>query len=473
MNTLKQNWKLLGGILLVVAMIGVAVAWTNQTATAQAKSAPQTTTAQRGNLTASVSGSGTIAAESTVDLSFQTSGTIKNVLIAEGAVVQANQSLAELDDRTLQAEVISAQAKLASARAKLSKTQAGASAEERAAAQAALTSAQAAYDNALKDAETANLDLEAAKLAVDKAQIAVHAAQAAYDRIGGASNPMIGMTQQSKELQSATLDYQNALTKYNTQLKTAETNKKSKVESARASVEKAKSDLAKLQVKPEDVTMDQASVDQAEQTLKQAQINLENAVLRAPFAGVITAVNIVPGSRTANSPVAVKLMNVNPLHVNLKLSENDVVKAQLGQAVQLTTDSLKDWQTAGKVSYVAPSGESTNGVVTYIVRVNFTTTDARIKVGMTANLAIVTAQKNNVLLVPNTALLPQGNQHIVQVVGADGKANSVPVETGLSDGAFTEILGGISDGARIVALPSANTVTSSGLPPMPFGGSGK
>jgi len=472
MNTLKQNWKLLGGILLVVAMIGVAVALTNQTATAQAKSAPQTVTAQRGNLTASVSGSGTIAAESTVDLSFQTSGTIKKILTHEGDAVQANQPLAELDDRTLQAEVISAQAKLASARAKLSKTKAGATAEERAAAQAALVSAQAAYDNALKDAETANLDLEAAKLAVDKARVAVNTAQAAYDRIGGASNPTIGMTQQSKELQSATLEYQSALTKYNTQLKTAETNKKSKVESARSNVEKAKADLAKLEVKAEDVAIDQASVDQAEQSLKQAQINLDNAVLRAPFAGVITSVNIVPGSRTANTPVAIKMMNVNPLRVNLKLSENDVVKAQIGQAVQLTSDSLKDWQTEGKVSYIAPSGESTNGVVTYSVRVDFTTTDARIKVGMSANLDIITAQKNNVLLVPNTALLPQGNRRIVQVVGADGKTNSVPVETGLSDGAFTEILGGISEGARIVALPSVNTATQGG-PALPFGSSGK
>ncbi len=172
----------------------------------------------------------------------------------------------------------------------------------------------------------------------------------------------------------------------------------------------------------------------------------------------MTTVNIVTGSRTTNVPVAIKMMNVNPLHVNLKLSENDVVKVQMNQAVKLTTDSLKDWQIEGKVSYIAPSGESASGVVTFIVRVDFVTTDPRVKVGMTANLDIVTAHKDNVLVVPNTALLPKGNSRIVQVVGADGKTTEVEVQIGLSDGSFTEIAGGVTEGTRIIALPISGTV---------------
>ncbi|MBM3129784.1 MAG: efflux RND transporter periplasmic adaptor subunit [Chloroflexi bacterium] len=464
LTKIRANWKLIGGVVFVVLMIGVALVIATPPSNARAKQTQQTVVVQRGNLTATVTGNGTITAESTVDLSFQTNGTVKRVLVQEGDTVQAGQVLAELDDRTLQAEVASAHARLASAQAKLKKTKQGATDEEIASAKASLQSAQVAHDLAIKESETASLDFESAKLAVEKAQVAVGVAQAAYDRIGGASNPMIGMTQQAKELQSATLEYQSALTKYNTQLRTVETSKKSKVESAKANIEKAKADFAKMQVKAEDVAMDQASVEQAEQSLKQAQINLENAVLKAPFAGVVTAVNVVTGARTSNVPIAVKMMNVNPLHVNLKLSENDVVKVQSNQPVKLTTDSLKEWQTDGKVSYIAPLGESASGVVTFIVRVDFVTADPRVKVGMTANLDITTAHKDNVLVVPNTALLPKGNERIVQVVGADGKTSEVEVQTGLSDGSFTEITGGIAEGTRIVAFPSSGTVRSS----MPF-----
>ena len=461
----KMNWKLVAGIVFVILMIGVAVVIANPPANRAAKQTQQTVVVQRGNLTAAVTGSGTIAAESTIELSFETSGTVKEVLVSEGDTVQASQVLAKLDDRTLLAEITSAQAKLTSAQAQFGKTKQGATAAETASVQAALQRAQAAYDKALKEAETADLDVTSAKLTMDKAQVAVGTAQAAYDRIGGASNPMIGMTSQAKDLQNATLEYQNAVTTYQTKFQRLETSKKSTIASAKSTLETAKYNLANLQVRSEDLAIDQASIDQADQALKQAQINLENAVIKAPFAGVVTAVNVVTGTRTSNVPVAIKMMNVNPLHVTLKLSENDVVKIQLGQSVKLTTDSLKDWQTEGQVSYIAPSGESTSGVVTYVTRVNFTTPDARIKVGMTSNLDIITAQRNNVLVVPNTALLPKGNSRIVQVVGADGKAKEVEVQTGLSDGSFTEIAGGVTEGTRIVALPSSGAVPSSS----PFG----
>lgn len=469
LNKIKSNWKLIGGIVFILIMLGAGVAMASPKSNTQTVQTTQTTIVQRGNLIATVNGSGTIAAESTIDLSFQASGTVKKIFVAEGDTVQAGQILAQLDDRTLQADLASAQAKLDSAKAKLSKTKQGASAEQITSAQAAVASAQAAYDKALKQADSANLDLESAKLSLDKARVTLDTAQAAYDRIGGASNPNSGMTQQSKDLQNASLDYQNAITKYQSQLKTLDANNQATIASAKSNLEKAKYDLANLKVRDEDITIDQASVEQAEQSLKQAQINLENATLKAPFNGIVTSVNVVIGTRTANAPVAIKMMNVTPLHVNLKLSENDVVKVQNNQEVKLTTDSIKGLQIGGTVSYIAPSGENTNGVVTYVTRVNFTATDARIKAGMTANLEIITAQKNNVLLVPNTALLPKGNAHIVQVVDIDGKTRDVQVETGLSDGVSTEIINGVSEGARIVALPSSGIVKPASMP-NPFGG---
>jgi HlyD family secretion protein len=156
------------------------------------------------------------------------------------------------------------------------------------------------------------------------------------------------------------------------------------------------------------------------------------------------------------------MVDRSTLHVDLKLSENDVAKVDLNQPVELTIDALKDWRTKGTVSFIAPAAESSNGVVTYRVRVDFPGGDARVKVGMTANLTITTATKDNVLLVPNSALLPKGAGRAVQMPNADGTTREVEVQTGLTDGTQTEILGGLSAGDQVVATPGASTQPSGG-----------
>jgi HlyD family secretion protein len=463
---LKLDVRLMVGIGLVIIAIAVAVAIANRQPPATA--ATSTTIVKRGNIVGSVAGSGSVTAEQSLDLSFQTNGTVVQVLVKEGDAVTPGQVLAKLDDRALQAQVANAQASLDSAKARLVQTQMGnGRPEEITAAQAAVASAQAAYDAAVQSAATSNNNLVAAQATMLKAKAGVDRAQAAYDRIGGASNPMIGMTQQALDLQGATLDYQNTRSQYESLLKTSATDAKSKVASAHSNWEQAKSNLAKLTTPATetDLAIQQAAVTQAEQSLKQAQLNLENATLEAPFVGVVSIVSIIPGSTVNGSTIAAKLINRNPLHVNLKLSENDVVQIQLDQPVTLTIDSLKDWKAEGKVSYIALASEISNGVVTYAVRVIFNDSDPRVKVGMTANLDIITAQKDNLLLVPNSALLPKGSGHVVQVIGKDGKASEVDVQTGLTDGTQTEIISGLSEGMPIVALPGSNAPRPGGFFP--------
>jgi multidrug efflux pump subunit AcrA (membrane-fusion protein) len=124
----------------------------------------------------------------------------------------------------------------------------------------------------------------------------------------------------------------------------------------------------------------------------------------------------------------------------------------LGQKVALTIDALKSWAAAGTVSYIAPAATITNGVVTYAVRVSFPDSEARVKVGMTANLVITTAEHANVLVVPTSALLPKGAGSSVKLRSADGKTTTeVDVQTGLSDGVNTEIVSGLKAGDTIGA----------------------
>ena len=507
---LSGRW-LIGGIALIVVAIVVAVVISGVSRRSTSVG-PATIPVTRGDLVATVAGSGSVAAEQTLNLPFQTSGTVTDVLVKEGDSVQGGQVLAHLDDRYLKLQVASArsgldsatarlaqaehgnarpediaaaEASLSSAQANFEKVSKGATVTDLASAQAAVRSAQAAHDAALKSAGTSDSQLRSAASALQKAEAGLRQAQASYDRVSG--DPNIGMRPEALTLQNATTDYQQAKTNYMSLSQTTGADAHSRVESAAAQVAQAKANLAKLTPRSEDVTAAEASLDQAkanlakltaaatatdlaiqraavtqaEQSLKQAELNLDSATLRAPFSGIVAQVSVVPGSPANNATAVVKLINRNPLHVDLRLSENDVAQVALGQPVGLTIASLDAWQTGGTVSYIAPSADNNNGIVTYAVRVSFPGDDPKVRVGMTADLNIETARKENALLVPNTALLPKGAGRVVQIpeVAPEGRGQTaapreVEVLTGLSDGTQTEILSGLSEGQQIIALPS-------------------
>ncbi|MHB1005111.1 MAG: efflux RND transporter periplasmic adaptor subunit [Chloroflexota bacterium] len=504
--------RLLFAGALVVAAAAVIVYVVSGVGRGGGNVGPATVPVTRGPLVATVSGSGSVAPEQSLNLAFQTSGTVTEILVKEGDVVQSGQVLAKVDDRALQLQVASARSSLDGAKARLSQAQQGnARAEDIAAAQAAVTSAQAnfekvakgpsdtdvaaaeaairgaqaAYDAAVTSAGTTNTQMEAAKATLAKAEANLRQAQGNYDKV--AWLPNIEARPEALALQSATTDYRQAKANYDTLSQTSTTDGKSRVDSAAAQLAQAQANLAKLTPKPEDLTAAQASVDQAranvakltgaatasdrqiqqaavsqsEQALKQAELALEYATLKAPFGGVIGQVNVVPGSLTSATGPAFRLINRSPLHVDLRLSENDVAKVQLGQPVKLTIQSLGDLSVNGKVSFIAPAAENVNGVVTYVVRVSFADSGSAVRVGMTADLTIEIARKDNVLLVPSTALLPKGAGRVVQVLDtAAARAQSgqpatreVDVRVGLSDGTNTEIVSGLSEGQQVVALP--------------------
>lgn len=508
---LSRRW-LFGGIVVVVA---AAVLLYISSLGRAAPTMPDTVPVTRGSLVATVTGSGSVAAEQSVDLLFRASGTVTEVLVKEGDVVEAGQVLARIDDRDLQLQVEIARSNLESAEARLAQTLNGNATPEEiaaaeaavasaqatydkvaqgpapadlAAAQAAVNSAQAAYDAAVKAAETTNSQLLAARAALEKAEAAKRKAQADYDRV--ASEPNIGSRPEALALQSATIDYEQAKANYDALAQTADVDAKSRVDAAAAQLEQAKAALAALTPRSEDLRSAQAALDQAkanlarltaprtesdvriqraavtqaEQALRQAELALEHAALTAPFDGVVARVNVVPGSMASPSTPALTLINRDPLHVDLRLSENDVAKVELGQPVAITLQSLGGWQTNGAVSFIAPAADNINGVVTYVTRISFPDDDPRVKVGMTADLSIEVARKENVLLVPNTALLPKGTGRVVQVIDGDGEGGlvslsirEVEVVTGLSDGTYTEIVSGLSEGQQVVALPDIGT----------------
>jgi len=210
---ISRRW-LIAGIVLIAVAIVAALAINGQSSRAAA-SGPNTVTVKRGNLIATVAGSGSVAAEQSLNATFETNGTVKEVLVKEGQTVKAGQVLARLDDRNLKLQLANAQNSLLSAKARLAQSQGGnanteeiaaaqaqvaqaqvnydkaaggPTAEGSASAQAALRSAQTAYDAVVKSSETTGSSLESSGAALQKAEASLRQAQAAYDRVAGSAD---------------------------------------------------------------------------------------------------------------------------------------------------------------------------------------------------------------------------------------------------------------------------------------------
>jgi HlyD family secretion protein len=500
------------GVVVVVVAAAAVFGYSRLKATqVSADETPTTAPVQRGTLSATVAAAGNLQAHQAVDLSFGQSGTVKAVQAAVGDRVKAGDLLAELDTADLELnlrsaevslknaqnalaearnpyteqDISDAQASVNSAQAAYDKVAAGASQSDLASAQAAVTSAQAAYNAAVASANTSDSELVSAAATLEKARIALQSAQSAYDKVAWRGDA--GATSQAQELQSATLDYDTAKAAYEALAATSKSDASSKIASAAASLQSARANLAGLkdQVTAADLASAQAALTQAQNNLAkllagptateldtaengvetaqiavdQAKRALEQALLVAPFDGVVTAVTAAAGE--SSSGAAITISDLDNLEVVVQMSEVDVPQIQTGQKVEITLDALTDVTLEGVVTQISPAGTLTSGVVNYPVTVALTRSADGVKTGMTANLSIITARKDNVLTVPNRAVKSVGSRKMVTLF-RDGQQIPTPVEVGTSSDTRTEIISGLNEGDLVVVSTTASSSTNGG-----------
>ncbi len=150
---------------------------------------------------------------------------------------------------------------------------------------------------------------------------------------------------------------------------------------------------------------------------------------------------------SAATPMAI-LAQENSLGIEVSIDEIYIEKIFAGQeaSVTFTDDSGAEHTYSAAVRRVAESGIVSGGVTDYTVELNLENTDG-LRAGMNVFVSILTAQKQNCLRIPSSAV----NGGIVQVQNGD-RTTEVAVKTGVSGGGYTEILEGLSEG-DIVVLP--------------------
>lgn len=250
---------------------------------------------------------------------------------------------------------------------------------------------------------------------------------------------------------------------------------------AQASVDEARIALEQL-TRPaaaSAIASAEASVAQARVAVTEAEQNLEDATLVAPFDGVVAAVNLAVGASATSGTITV--IDPSRLYVELHLSESDVAGVQVGQEVALSFDALPDVRITGTVTAIAPTATVISNVAAYPVRVSFDPGDDPIKVGMSVSGAITTQRHADAIIVPSRAIQTQGEASVVRVQRASGQPPVlVRVTTGLSSDGQTEVLNCVDTGNQclqpgdvlLVTSASAATSSSSNRNQNGFGGFG-
>ena len=218
----------------------------------------------------------------------------------------------------------------------------------------------------------------------------------------------------------------------------------------------------------------QAVVSQAEAAVNNAWLSyqLTSPIITAPVSGTISGLNFVPGmvigsfSTGTSQRVAVIRTEGTPI-ASFNLSELDVPVVKPGQKATIKLDSLPEKTFTGKVMSVDRLGTTSSGVTNYPVIVQFDTESDEVLPNMAALVNIIIETKDNVLLVPSSAIQKQNGQNIVTVL-ENGKERQKQVEVGISSDTQTEIISGLSEGEVVISgrLTGAKIQTGGS----PFGG---
>ena len=352
---------------------------------------------ERGDLVKSVVATGKVEPITKVEIKSKASGIVKKLYIEAGDHVKAGQVLAELDRVEMEAQVKQSEAQLQSS-------------------EATRSSAEADLARSKVDAE--GVDVPMLKRAWERAE----------------SMAKQGVISQSA-LDEAEKNYVMATNKQH---------------------------VAQVQITVNTAKLAQARADvkRAEATLSQLREQLSYTTIVAPIDGIVLSRDVEIGDAVSSilvmgsaATLVMTIGDTREVYVKGKVDESDIGKVFLGQPARIRVESFKDKTFEGKVTKISPMGVEKDNVTTFEVRVSINNPGGELKALMTANAEMILEEHKNVLNVPESSLIYDQNKsasvEIPDAKAKDGKTK-IAVKAGISNGAKTEILGGLSQGQQVV-----------------------
>jgi HlyD family secretion protein len=374
----------------------------------QAALLSQTAAVERSNVILRVSAAGSIRPTTPVNISPKQPGRITALLVDQGDRVKAGQILARMDDSNLRGALLRARGTLEAATANLRKLEAGSRPQEIEAARRNLEVALA-DQIAVRSTYTSNQQLFGSGAI---ARVAFEASRSAF----------LASEARVKSLQ-------------------------------------AQLDLLRAGSRREDIAAARAQVLQAQGDLVTIQAQLEDTVIRAPFAGVITqkyadvGAFVTPttsASATSSATSSSILALASTLEAVANVAEVDVGAIRLGQPVELQADAYPRKVFRGTVRLVAPEAVVEQNVTSFQVRIGLADSAmGKLRSGMNLTAQVIVGRRPNALLIPTPAIVTEPNGTAVMVPGDDRRPLLRPVQVGATIGARTEVLAGLKQGDRV------------------------
>jgi HlyD family secretion protein len=387
---------------------------------------------KRQTISKTINATGTLQAVTTVQVGTQVSGTIAELYADFNSQVKKDQVIARLDPSQLQAQLEQANATWLGTQA----------------------SVQAAQNNVL----AADASVQAAQANVDRADAAMQDAQTSATRtqklVEAGAAPAMDLPTAQSALAQANAQKQQAVAQLN--------QAKAQAQATRSQVNQA-----------------QAQSAQAKAAVDVAKVNLDHTIIKAPIDGVVVSRNVDVGQTVAASlqaPTVFLIANdLTRMQVLANIDEADVGQLTQNSKVSFTVDAYPADVFRGRVSQVRLAPQTVQNVVTYTAVIDVANPDLKLKPGMTANVTVVAAESDNVLVAPNSALRFRPDTQAVPAKPSRGpmvwkveagKLTPVTVQTGITDGVRTEIAAGdLKEGDAVaVALPTSGGAKAASAP---------
>ena len=514
--TTMKFFKVLVAILAIGGIVFLSASCAGNSSAATATK-PTIATAQIGNISIAVTGTGNLALEYKQGLSFGQTGLvsqasnakISEVSIKAGDTVKKDQVLVKADTSDLQDALTQDQHNLDKAESDL----------------------LAAQNNLANDQMklSQQTDIQNIQTKIDNANAQILNAQALLQQAMVSQD--INASDEVQYWNLAIKQYQSSIATYQKQMSDLLADPQhylaSNINGAASSVAAIKNLQMQIEQDQSTIVLRQNAVDEAQAKLDDDK-NLPQEIT-APFDGLITKVNVAQGDIKSRSDDLIEIAQLDKYIANILVNEIDVMSIKIGAAATVSFDALSGLSFPAKITQIAPLATTQQGVVNYAVTVELTSThpvlpnftgatgqrsqlltngetapspttpeatpstgtpvpsgtrtfsgappvamsggaanrlpSITLKDGLSSTVNIIIQQKDNVLMVPSRALTRKGQTSTVQKVSGTA-TESTTVQTGLSDGTNTEIVSGLTEGDQVaISVSTSSTTTRQGQVP--------
>lgn len=190
-----------------------------------------------------------------------------------------------------------------------------------------------------------------------------------------------------------------------------------------------------------------AAFEGAKARVDKAQAALDKATIKAPFEGTIGLIDIDPGAFVQAAQDLVKLVDNTPIYADFKVPEKYLHDISVGQLAEVKVDAFPDQKFVATVEAIDSSVDGQSHSIA--LRATIPNDDGRLRSGLYANVSLIIGDKPDALLIPESALIRDGNKEMVYVVH-EGKAHPINVLTGTRENGMVEVLTNLKEDLNVV-----------------------